>query len=449
MNKVELTWYEKKQGISLKQKIDRLEKKEKRKQKRQSEKKEDEEVKERSFHTEKKAVNYIKNDSLFDPGKIPEDAKDVINDFSKLLDSSHPLNSRHKAMLPSQIKVLSHFLTDERQDRRLGYMNQTEHLVAYTHYYMWWNLVRLTRLFANLPSSFFNLKDACVCLDIGSGPLTLVAALFLARPELRKKKLTWYCMDISQSALNMGQDIFLSIVARLKCQAWDIIKVKEAFAGEIKQKATFITCANMFNESAQDSSMPPDFIAKKYCQTLLSYADKADKNTRFLLVEPGVPKNARLISLLRDAFMRRGFSPISPCPHTGNCPMTGQKGGKWCNWAFSTEDAPRALLKLSEAAYLPKERAVLSFLALQKTAVGDRAEAEQMAVRVSSEKIRLAGNRSGYYACSDMGLLLLQTDDKLDFGQCIRFSLPKGELSTDRKTGAFIVPIKAFKSGCQ
>ena len=39
---------------------------------------------------------------------------------------------------------------------------------------------------------------------------------------------------------------------------------------------------------------------------------------------------------------------------------------KWCNFAFTTEDAPQRLLKLSRDSNLPKERAVLSFVFVWK-----------------------------------------------------------------------------------
>ena len=131
-------------------------------------------------------------DSLLAESSIPADAKKILAEFDRIISSTHPLNSKQKAMLPKNIMELSHTLTDERMERRLGYMNQPATLSAYTHYYLWWNLVRLTRLFSNLPSNFLNLNDKSVCLDLGSGPLTVPIALLLARPELRSRELTWY-----------------------------------------------------------------------------------------------------------------------------------------------------------------------------------------------------------------------------------------------------------------
>lgn len=356
------------------------------------------------------------------------------------MESTHPLNSKQKALLPSQIRELCHTLTDERDERRLGYMNNTATLSAYVHYYLWWNLIRLTRLFSNLPKSFFNLKDNSICLDIGTGPLTVVIALFIARPDLRKLPLTWYCMDISSQAITIGEDIFLSVAAKLQCQAWKIIRVKGALGDTIKEKADFITCANVFNEVVQSSQMPTDFLAKKYASQILSYADKKNENTKVLVIEPGVPACARFISLLRDAFIRQQFAPFAPCPHTvlEKCAMDGKKDGKWCNYMFTTESAPKELKKLSDAAHLAKERAVLTFIAVGK----DVPQKNNFTFRIASDPIRLPGNRTGYYACSEQGLLLVVSKKPLKSGECyeaeLTFDITK---RIDSKSGAFVIEI--------
>ena len=375
-------------------------------------------------------------DSLFTQRSIPSDAKALLAEFDKVIASTHPLNSKQRAQLPQVIRELSHSLTDERDKRHLGYMNRTETLSAYTHYFMWWNLVRLTKLFVNMSDRFFSLNDGDICLDIGSGPLTLVTALFMARKELRQKKLTWYCMDISQQALTVGENIFYTVASRLGCQPWNIIRVKGELGCTIKQKAHLVTSANVFNEVLQKQTMPPDYLAKKQCQNLISYAQKTD--ARILVIEPGVPSCARFISLIRDAFLRKDFRPVSPCTHCEACPMDGKRGGKWCNYVSSTTDAPKALKHLSDSAHLQKERAVLSFIAVQNKVTEEKTE--DITFRIASDSIRLPGNRQGYYACSPLGLLLVVTQTQLASGESYRLTLNTNKpLRTDAKSGAYIL----------
>ncbi|MCR4627746.1 MAG: small ribosomal subunit Rsm22 family protein [Treponema sp.] len=372
----------------------------------------------------------FQHEPMFSSEKIPEGAKEIIENFSDIIQQVQPLNSRQLAKVPIEIRELSHELTDDRSERRRSYMNETTRLSSYIRYYMWWNLVRLTRLFANLPQNAFAVSEDAVCLDIGSGPLTVVTSLWLARPELRQKNLTWYCLDLSQSALSLGEEIYLSVAAKTLKNSdtapWKIVRVKGEIGTFIKQKAQLITCANMFNELLQKTDMPPDYSAKKYCESLLGYAQGKKS---ILVVEPGVPPSARLLSLMRDAFIRRGMVPISPCPHAAACPMDGKRGGKWCNFAFSTDDAPKKLLKLSAAAELPKERAVLSYLLVSDQACNTNGEQTKskdiqnaknnrvLSLRIASDVIKLPDRRGnkqegnfnyneGFYACSEKGLVL-------------------------------------------
>ena len=429
--------------------------------------------------------------TLFSTEKIPADALNILNTFDKLVISSRNLTSKQISLLPKQIKELSHELTDDRTSRHLGYMNKTTTVSAYIYYYMWWNLVRLVKLFANLSKESLALDDDAVCLDIGSGPLTLPIALFLARPELRTKKITWYCTDISSTALAEGENLFLTVAAKLKCEPWKIIRIKGEFGTSIKQKVSLVAAANVFNEIAEDNEMPPDYLSKKYTEKLIAYTDSA-KTSRILIVEPGVPKTARFVTLLRDSLMRKNFIPAAPCTHCEQCPMDGKRGGKWCNFAFSTDDAPASLKKLSEAAHLPKERAVLSFVLAVKASVGAsdvacangtavgacdnssansaRADASDVAcaknaragetgggsadsgfvnARIASDPIHLPADiengrpyaRTGYYACSSKGLLLIVTRQAMRSGEEYKIKWNEKNISVDKKTGALTVEV--------
>ena len=336
-NKIELKWYEKKQGINLKKKISAEQKKQdadekqrrKLEEKNNSEKqlKQKKEKIERIQKQQKKNFTAERISSLFDPTGIPKDAAAIIEKFDDIVSSTHPLNSKQRALLPQQITALSHNLTDQRGDRRMGYMNETTALSAYVHYFLWWNLVRLVKLFSNLDKFFFDFKDDCIFVDIGSGPLTVPIALLLARPELRKKNVTFYCIDISQQALSFGEDIFLSVAARLETTTWKIIRVKGTLDTSVKDKADLVTCANMLNELHDDADMPPDFLAKKYTDRLVSFVDSKNAKARILSIEPGDPRSARLVSLMRDAFIRKKIHSCCSMLPLGNLSY-GRKEGR-------------------------------------------------------------------------------------------------------------------------
>ena len=461
----------------------------------------------KEFAERKKAASIRQN--LFDESAIPEESRKIIGQFDEIVASVRNMSGKQKVALYGQVKNLSHKLTDERSSRRLGYMNEASSISAYISYFMWWNLVRMTRLFANLPKTAFESlakSEKPVALDVGSGTLTVVIALWLARPELRSKKISWYCLDLSQTALAAGEDLYYAIAAKTikdtegeslplapiplttpekseqalpsplrsgisatpspgaRPQAplapWNIIRVKGALGVSIKEKADFITCANVFNEIIQNNEMPTDYLAKKYSEDLLSYIK--NEESAILLVEPGDPHSARFLSLMRDALIRKDYLPIAPCPHANDCPMAGRthgrttnaqgKNAKWCNFAFDTETAPGKLLKFSEKAGLQKERASLSFIVSKKSAESKKAKENQTEaktdgktfIRIASDFIRLPElHKSGYYACSEYGLLLAIDESHIQpkNGELLQIKSPENLDEIDKKSGAIIVRI--------
>ena len=397
----------------------------------------------------------VKQRSMFSASAIPLDAQNIIDEFDKIVQSVFPANGRQLASLPKNVNTLSHALTDERSERRRGYMNTPETLAAYARYFSWWNIVRFTKLFANFEKDAFALSDEDICLDVGSGPLTAVISLWLARPELRNKKLTWYCMDISQTSLALGEDLYLSIASRVPppdknaAAHWTIVRIKGALGDPLRQKASLIVCADMLNELKETDERSDEVRAKQYASSLLSYAAK---KYSLLIIEPGVPDAARIISLMRDTLIKKNMTIVSPCPHANACPMNGYRAhtgsaSKWCNFAFSTEDAPPALFKLSEDAKLPKTRAVVSFLFVKSEAenTGKKSARAEFPIRIISDAISLAGRASGHYACSLLGLTLAvpASGRLLSSGDCITVSpLPdSARLSKDEKSGAAVIRI--------
>ena len=381
---------------------------------------------------------------------LEKNENSILENFDDILQNIKPLSSKQLYQLPNLIKELSHQLTDERSSRHNGYMNQTVMLTAYSRYFMWWNLFRLTNLFRGFPKNCFEfLKDDDYCLDLGSGPLTIPVALWLSRPELRKKKLTWYCTDISQTALSLGEEIYLSVVAKTisseneNIEPWKIIRVKGELGTEIRNKASFVTCANMFNELYYDTAKPLEEQAKKYTNTLISYATE---KSMILVVEPAFPRSSRFISLTRDALIRKKFSIISPCPHTKECCMDGRKGGKWCHFVLDTSFAPKKLHKLSDKAGLPKDRASLSFVFAQNF---EEIQNDELKIRVVSDMIKLPQNATGRYACSKLGLTLVKSNftnsKKFDSGSLISTEDATNKIESsakiDTKSGAKIIEV--------
>lgn len=427
-------------------------------------------------HFEKDA-EIVSIEKMFEFTKLTKESRNILENFDNIVQGIRPLNSRQFVQLPKDIRALSHQLTDERGTRRVGYMNANEELSAYVRYFTWWNLVRFTRVFSNLPKNAFNLNDGDFCLDLGSGPLTVVTALWLSRPELREKKLTWYCLDLSSATMSLGEDIYLSVAAKTPPKnkdvppLWNIIRVKGGNGTSLKNKVSFISCANMYNELSQNLTQNPEDVANMQIKQLLDYASE---NPSVFIAEPGMPVSAHFISLMRNQFIRKNFEIVSPCPHHSKCAMSGlhaRYGGsaKWCNFDFTTENAPQRLLKLSRDSGLPKERAVISFMfAKKKESVAKKDTAKlsaenrtdsslsanqnplnqsssapkdnELDLRIASDAFRIPEKGFGYYACTSEGLALVinRSGKRLESGDKIKMSMRKSTdiLSRDKKSGA-------------
>jgi len=359
-----------------------------------------------------------------------------------LIDRTFPIPGRFRNGLGRDVAALSRQLTSERGTRDDGYLGKPAELSAYLHYFLPWNVYRLSRLFSGLP---LRLEEGNILVDLGSGPLTVPIALWLARPDLRALQLEIRCLDRTGKALEAGKRLFGALAADGESR-WKITTIRGSLGTHILgEKAALVSAANLFNELYQDQRTPAAEPADRSVRLL---AASARDDATILVVEPGVPRSGEFVSALRDAFLRQGRPPLAPCPHAGACPLSGgRRGAKWCHFAFDTDDAPPRLLALSAAAGIPKERATLSFVAVgPQTAVSPADDAAgALDLRLVSDSFPVDGGQFGRYACSALGLTLAVGTGRrmreLESGTLLR--LPPGTTASGRdgKSGAALIRV--------
>jgi ribosomal protein RSM22 (predicted rRNA methylase) len=381
---------------------------------------------------------------LFSP--LPPQTRHLLDGIPALIDRVFPLPGRFRSSLPKDVAELSRLLTSGRGERGLSYMGRPPLLSAYLRYFLPWNLYRLCRL---LPDLDINLSADDRVTDLGCGPLTLACALWICREDLRSVPLEFNCVEQNRSALDAGKQFFSALVG--ENSPWKINAVK----GDLKtlktrnatpsrnatpdRNAALVCAVNVFNEMYGDISRSDEnslsLNAEKASRLLAGYGSAS---SAFLVVEPGFPRCGEFISLLRGVFLEQGIQVLSPCPHDKTCPM-GKK--RWCHFAFDTDDAPEALHRLSHAAGLPKERAVLSFLFANQT--GQAQSDTANILRIISDAFPLPHNRFGRYCCSAQGLTLLvgkkNAVDKIPGGSLINDVIMKN--GKDPKSGALIAEL--------
>ncbi|MCL2373695.1 MAG: rRNA methyltransferase [Treponema sp.] len=386
-----------------------------------------------------------------------------------LIDKVFPLPGRFRGALPRDVAELSRLLTSGREDRGASYLGKPALLSAYLRYFLPWNIYRLCRLLPALP---LDLKSGDTINDLGAGPLTLAISLWISRPDLRIFPLEFRCVDRTPAVLEAGKKIFAALASETLGGSGDPCPwVIKTISGEIKRNgglsveirgkpAALTAAVNVYNElfwsfSPLDTEGLVAFAARS--ARLLS--SLTDPSGSVLVMEPGIPRSGQFISLLRASLINEGRNPLSPCVHSQPCPLPGHgsasRKAKWCHFAFDTEDVPDALRRLSAAAGIPKERAVLSFLLSGSAGISASQRRGKPSVRDAKNveggtvKIRIISDafpaRDGWgrYGCSERGLVLVSGARK-----SIEYS-PSGALAElplaanliDEKSGAYIAKL--------
>ncbi len=392
---------------------------------------------------------------LPDPGG---DLTAALAGLPDLLQGLVPLKPKHRRLLPFQVAELSALLTVDREDLPPDYMNRPPYLAAYLRYFLPWNLMRQTRLLQGL-GGVLDLKEGARILDLGAGPLTFPAALWLARNDLRARKLHYTAVDRSEIALRAGRGIFAGLVPE---SPWSLRTVRgdSRSRAEKGKEADLLVLANVLNELDGPAGKRRDRHAdsdRMHEQWLSGWSHRVCPGGMVLIIEPGIRTAGRMISRLRQLAMDRGWSVLAPCPHAGECPQPGTGRGPWCHFSVAASGAPQWLLELGEAAELPKQRLSLSFLLLRRPDVkaepvrdSGTGSATPLPVRIMSDVLSLPGGRHGVYGCCARGLVLVATDGYPvpRQGDLWRLAVPV-KAPRDRKSGALLVsPPAGFKPGC-
>ncbi len=397
-------------------------------------------------------------------------------DVFRAVSRAVPVPASRAGDLPFAVRDLSRLLTREREALRRSYWSAPRFLAAYTHFFLPWNIHRLSWL---LPELDLPLNDGDRILDLGSGPLTLPLALWCSRPDLRGKRLHFICTDTAQGPLDAGKRIFAELglpkAWRLECRRANL----DAALND--SGLALIMAGNVLNE------LPPPRHGSEDRRTaaLLGRMIRAlSPQGRLLVVEPGGRNGGRTIALTRKAALEAGCSVLAPCTHENPCPMLEQNrftpdkpaAPGWCHFTHPPRLAPARLMELSRNVGMERDGLALSCLFLRAptkdvavTAGGDdldelealyleaMSETEDDAaperdarpvlpplpgtqpLRVISGLIRLPEEpEAARYACGPSGLCLLRDAVRIPSGAGVE-AKPEADFLRDRKTGALLM----------
>ena len=438
--------------------------------------------------------------ALFPP--LTADAMRILDMLPEALAKVWPLNSAHRRTLPDDIAHLSRLLTTERAGLDRPYWSSPASISAYLYYFLPWNLVRLTRVLASLPlpdpRSVAPQGGEALLVDVGSGPLTLPLALWLAKPEWRSAPLRVLALDTSSQPLELGKSL-MEVLGEMTGQpVWPVRVARAPLEQVVRQAAPLlsggkarpwlVSAANVLNElrfgkkrsrgasaieeedefdsldnegldfdgnpaaEAAEADKPEGCREDKLdsflesLSPLFDHVGKAEADASapagpsLLFVEPGTRLGGSTIMRLRQLAVDGGLTALAPCTHQLDCPLLrGQGGRTWCHFTFGSEGAPLWLEDLSLAAGLGKSGLTLSPLLLAALPEAAPESGNPVAARVLSAPFVVPGLEGrARYACSCKGMLLLENAEALASGDALSVTLAAGA-PRDHKSGALLV----------
>lgn len=352
--------------------------------------------------------------------------RDGLDRLGAALARVRPLAAAHARSLPQDVASLSRLLTVERAHLHQPYWASPALTSAYLYYFLPWNVLRQARLLSALPlpdpRSWLEQGRRPLLLDMGSGPLSLPIALWLARPEWRALPLSVLALDASSQPLELGRDLLRALAEELGEPVWEVRTVRASLGqaarqlsrmagqrarggqGEEAPALWLASAANVLNEMLsgggagrtgrrEDAAWDEDegmgmsdaqgaFRDTRedglFAQRLESVLDSleevleggdAELPASLLVVEPGTRLGGTTVMRLRGAALERGLVPLAPCTHAADCPLErGRSGRGWCHVTFDCAGVPDWLAQLSEAAGLAKDSLSLAPLLLSTAA---------------------------------------------------------------------------------
>jgi hypothetical protein len=417
----------------------------------------------------------------------PAGSADLVSKLMDIIEETAPMPGGKRQDLRRDVLELWRELTSERSVRQADYIGEPAKYAAYLRYFLPWNVVRLIPILASIP---LELTAGDHLLDIGSGPLTLPIALWIARPELRGVPLQLLCVDRVRRVAETGLTILNGLAMRAGGQlAWKVETRKATFPQlgneDSGEHFKLITAANVFNESFWNNKQVLLDRAGELAGQLSSHLIPGG---RILVVEPGDPRSGAMLSALRESIILRGGQAVAPCPHQAACPMSGvflsaamrkekletrpgpvdrvaglkaareaaakrifpippvvtahgRSKAPWCHFVLDRSAAPTRLTTFSESTGLPKDRLIASWLYAEPVPLV-RQDNLVPAIRIISDPFRLGDNGQGRYACCRTGYTLVKGDLALlpsGFLAVLDSPLPGAKSEKDTKSGAVII----------
>jgi ribosomal protein RSM22 (predicted rRNA methylase) len=161
----------------------------------------------------------------------------------------------------------------------------------------------------SLPPTELSLLDVC------AGPATAVIAAAFAGVRIHKA----ICIERQSPMVELGKELLA---------ACDIPTAVQWICDDVGSLA-------FHKDISTDLVVAAYGLGEILVERRSELLDALWERTReaFILIEPGTPRGARVISSARDALLQRGASLVAPCPHAKPCALASVEDA-WCHFAI-------------------------------------------------------------------------------------------------------------------
>jgi ribosomal protein RSM22 (predicted rRNA methylase) len=318
----------------------------------------------------------------------------------------------------SEIYQLKKWLTDSRESRPSGYMNDPRAVSAYLSYYLPLHLPEVFWILEQCKENkIIDLRPGeesfapTRILDLGAGPGTASISLLLwMQTRNIKNPESMTLLDLSRSTLDKAGMLLESLLEGAPTKIEKVRQGLQTFdPRRLKYKYDFALMSHVMNEFGSG----PRFRERKV-QLLEKILFSIEERGHLLIIEPPLREPTLDLMWLRDEIAKTPeLKIIAPCPRgVALCPMRSEQLG-WCysqpprSWAHGFELAPwDKSLERSTGTAVTKPG--FSYLLVQKdskntSAAAAKAGGSKHGISITDDKARDG------MACTSAGVKLIDS----------------------------------------
>ncbi|MBB5218946.1 methyltransferase domain-containing protein [Treponema rectale] len=304
--------------------------------------------------------------------------------------SSSVLSPKEYERVSGALLRLQRGLTGDRKLAGAGYMQENDLLGAYLLYYWPVTFLQVHHAFETaVLSNEISFENEVSVLDLGCGPGPAGISFCNELKKQGVKKIHVTLADYSSKAVSLAKKLYESAFPETDvCEVIvDIEKKYNSIETVFNKKQGFdaIIISHALNELWKTQE---DACQKR--QIFILNIKKILKNDGILfLMEPALLKTSRSLIELRNSLIKEGFSVVSPCPSSEECPVIKAGENITCHGEYALKNVP-LVTEIARRAKLDRNSVKMTYF-MFKNGIVSREEKKGIYTVVSEGMLNKSG----------------------------------------------------------